>query len=370
MMITVLQNKQWMDLIIRKYGLMRESPLSLLLKIQVLIEEEIETVVVTVVVMVIVVMVIAMEAAMEAATGLVVVTEMVIVMAVVLAVVLAVVMAVVMSIEVTIEIEGEEAMKEEDLDQDPMTNASNAMEQDIGKETAQREAEEDLEVETEEEIEEVLETMTEEKADASNVVRKAISKEIVHIMEEQEGEIEETEVEEVDQTLAQEASKTEEEAEAEEEEMTAAMVVEEEIMINIVEAEAHKVVAIEDIKSLMKALNSLDHQETKKMTMEVEALALKGHQAIKMKRKKTTKKMVPEKIIKTRTDLDILPEEVDHKVATEKTQKSRMVEMIKLMHQRTWIMVWIQSMLKELRMINLCKITNDQSVQLVNPLFI
>jgi len=93
--------------------------------------------------------------------------------------------------------------------------------------------------------------MTEEKADASNVVRKAISKEIVHIMEEQEGEIEETEVEEVDQTLAQEASKTEEEAEAEEEEMTAAMVVEEEIMINIVEAEAHKVVAIEEIKEII-----------------------------------------------------------------------------------------------------------------------
>ena len=50
MMITVLQNKQWMVLIIRKYGLMRESPLSLLLKIQALIEEEIETVVVTAVV--------------------------------------------------------------------------------------------------------------------------------------------------------------------------------------------------------------------------------------------------------------------------------------------------------------------------------
>ena len=230
--------------------------------------------------------------------------------------------------------------------------------------------------------------MTEEKADASNVVRKAISKEIVKKMEEQEEEIEETEVEEVDQTLAQEASKTEEEAEAEEEEMTAAMVVEEEIMIKTVEAEAHKVVAIEeikeiipttaetvsnlitDIKSLMKALNSLDHQETKKMTMEVEALALKGHQTIKMKRKKTTKKMMPEKIIKTRTDLDILPEEVDHKVATEKTQKSRMVEMIKLMHQRTWIMAWILSMLKELRMINPCKIINEQSVQLVNPQFI
>ena len=122
----------------------------------------------------------------------------------------------------------------------------------------------------------------------------------------------------------------------------------------------------------MRALNSLDHQETRRTTTEAEALAQRGHQAIKMKRRKITKKTETdsEENTKTRTDLDTPQEEVDHKVATEKTQKSRMVEMIKLMHQRTWIMAWTLSMLKELRMINPCKITNEQSVQLVNPLFI
>ena len=235
-----------------------------------------------------------------------------------------------------------------------------------GKETALREAEEDPEVEAEMEAEmEVLETMTEEKVDASNVARKVTSKETAEKVEELLKE-ETTEVEEADQTLVQEAPMTEEEAEAEEEEMIAAMVAEEENMIKIAEAEAQEAIKVAkreikeiipttvetasnliiEKKSPMRALNSLDHQETRKTTTEAEALAQRGHQAIKMKRRKTTKKTETdsEENTKTRTDPDTPQEEVDHKVATEKTQKWEMTMLVRLMHPRTWIMAWMLSM--------------------------
>lgn len=57
-----------------------------------------------------------------------------------------------------------------------------------------------------------------------------------------------------------------------------------------------------------------------------------------MKKRKTMKMELSEENIKMRTDQDTHPEEVDHKMATEKTQKWETIELIRLMHQKTWSM--------------------------------
>jgi len=143
---------------------------------------------------------------------------------------------------------------------------------------------------------EVQEMLTEEKVDASTVVKKVTNRETARIKAQTEETEEDKEEEEADHLQVQEAMKTEEEVAAEAEEMTAAMVVEEESIPEIAEATAHTVirkvsnqVMIREVKreitlmtaetassliseeSLTMGLSFLDHQEMKRTTMEAEA---------------------------------------------------------------------------------------------------